>query len=84
MATSTSFLMPATATLSKAAIRRANPRRGYEGVRIQQVDRAVIEGHPLVGRADLADMKLFCSTHDGTLLTFQASVQPRLDEPAES
>ena len=34
-----------------------------DGVRAQQVDRAVIECHPPVGPGDLADVELFRSTH---------------------
>jgi len=42
-----------------------------ERVGIEQIDWAVIEGHPPVGRRDLADMELFRSHHESTLRSFE-------------
>jgi hypothetical protein len=35
-----------------------------DGVRVQQVDRAVIEGHSPIGRRDFIDVELLCRAHD--------------------
>jgi len=38
-----------------------------DGVRVQQVDPAVIERHPPIGRGDLIDVELPCRAHDVTV-----------------
>ena len=40
-----------------------------DGIRVQQVDRPVVEGHPPVGRRDLIDVDLFGGIHDGDSLS---------------
>ena len=61
------------------------PPELVERVWVQQIDGAVVEGHPPVGRGDFADMELLRSTHDTTacLSHGRAGVLPGLDEAAQ-